>query len=114
MFSDKELINFQSAPLNAESALEGNKSLQQRHKLLQNELKNRTSKQKEDSDDLVENFTSENWGPGATKVVADHYKTLQTRDPTNPDIALKLQEVKAQQQAKKLAKEKAFEFAESS
>jgi hypothetical protein len=27
MFSDKELANFQSAPLNAESALQGNKEL---------------------------------------------------------------------------------------
>lgn len=35
---DKELLNFQSAPLNAESALKGNKDLETRHKNFQDEL----------------------------------------------------------------------------
>jgi hypothetical protein len=29
-----------------------------------------------DSDDQVENFTSEKWGPGASKVVAEHFNTI--------------------------------------
>jgi hypothetical protein len=39
MFNDKELVNFQSAPLNAVSALNGNKALELRHKKLMDELK---------------------------------------------------------------------------
>jgi hypothetical protein len=29
-----------------------------------------------DSDDEIEDFTSEKWGPGASKVVADHYNNI--------------------------------------
>lgn len=43
MFNDKELINFQSAPLNANSALKGNEELDLRHKKLMEELKNRNN-----------------------------------------------------------------------
>ena len=34
----------------------------------------------EDSDDIVDNFQSEIWGQGTTKVVANHYKGLQNRN----------------------------------
>lgn len=40
MYNDKELANFFSAPLNADSALNGNSDLDKRHKLLLDELKN--------------------------------------------------------------------------
>lgn len=31
----------------------------------------------EDSDDLVENFNSSQWGQGTSKVIAQHYNTVQ-------------------------------------
>ena len=31
----------------------------------------------EDSDDLVENFNSSQWGEGTSKVIAQHYNTVQ-------------------------------------
>lgn len=36
--------------------------------------------QEEDSDDIVDNFQSEIWGQGTTKVVATHYKSLHDRN----------------------------------
>lgn len=36
--------------------------------------------QDEDSDDVVDNFQSEIWGQGTTKVVATHYKSLHDRN----------------------------------
>ena len=37
-----------------------------------------TNKHGEDSDDILENFTSEQWGEGTTKTIANHYLTMQT------------------------------------
>ena len=31
----------------------------------------------EDSDDILENFTSSQWGEGTTKTIANHYLTMQ-------------------------------------
>ena len=71
-----------------------------------------------DSDDQIDDFTSEKWGPGASKVVADHYNSLQkkTRIPpnlTHQEFSDKIEEVKHCQLQKRLAKEKAFEFEQS-
>ena len=34
-------------------------------------------KDNEDSDDILEQFTSSQWGEGTTKVIANHYLTMQ-------------------------------------
>lgn len=109
---DHELFNFQSAPQNAKSALEGNQGLKERYEQFQRELQQRGVRQarmhqdgrldqieielanrskydsmpiasqllrtiEEDSDDLVENFNSSQWGHGTSKVIAQHYNTVQ-------------------------------------
>lgn len=37
------------------------------------------NKQGEDSDDILENFTSSQWGEGTTKTIANHYLTMQNK-----------------------------------
>ena len=38
-----------------------------------------SEKANEDSDDILEQFTSSQWGEGTSKVIANHYLTMQNR-----------------------------------
>jgi hypothetical protein len=97
---EKELFNFASAPQNKQSAFRGNEPLKQRWMNLQDELQRKgfrgpddlefdrrnvannsayLMKMEEDSDDVLENFHSSQWGEGTSKVIAAHYNTLQNK-----------------------------------
>ncbi len=95
----------------------------------------------EDSDDQIEQFESQKWGKGTSKVIAEHFNTVQIKNQalnsqysqlskqnwangetaqqmvkkilTPQDFELKIEEVKHQQIEKRLAKERAFEFVDS-
>jgi len=98
--NEKELFNFASAPQNKQSAFRGNEPLKQRWMNLQAELQKNgfrgpddlefdrrnvannsayMMRMEEDSDDLLENFHSSQWGDGTSKVIASHYNTLQNK-----------------------------------
>lgn len=92
----------------------------------------------EDSDDQIEQFDSTKWGKGTSKVIAEHFNTVQIKNQalnsqysqlsrnwargdqalskkrlTQQDFEQKIEEIKHQKLEKRLAKERAFEFVES-
>lgn len=90
----------------------------------------------EDSDDQIEQFDSHKWGKGTSKVVAEHFNTVQVKNQalnsqysqfsknkgdkvnskgtlTQQDFEKVIEEIKHQKLEKRVAKERAFEFVES-